>query len=387
MATVLLLLGMAMASALLAQYIRVPYTVLLVALGLLLNLAGVEPGFTLDRDLILHVFLPLLLFEAALQVDLALLRESLLPIAVLAIPGVAVSATLVAALLRASLGLDLAVAALFGAIVSATDPVAVLATFKRLRLPRQLAMVVEGESVLNDGTALVLFTLLLPAAQGGSVQPLLLLAKFAGVLVGGLVVGAAMGWLGGRVVRLFTDHLTELTLSALVAYGSFLLAERLAVSGVIASVVAGLVFTRADPEGLTAPARELLTDVWEFAAFVANSLLFLLIGLKVGLRELGGLPRALFWAVLATLAARAFVVYGAALLLRGVRRPFLWRHGTVIFWSGLRGALGIALALSLPADLPERDLLLRLTAGVVVFTIIVQGVTVAPLLRWLRPQG
>ncbi len=384
MAGVLLLLGLAMASALFVQYVRVPYTVALVVLGLALGAAGVRPGLQLDPDLILHVFLPLLLFEAALPVDLRLLRDSLSAIAVLAIPGVIVSAAVIGLLLWRLTGLDLGVAALFGAMVSATDPVAVLATFRRMKLPEKLAMVVEGESVLNDGTALVLFTLLLPAARGGAFEPGKLAVQFVAVLAGGVLTGAIVGWLGARCVALLEDHLAQLATSVLVAYGSFLLAERLQASGVIATVTAGLVFASAGARRLQPAARELLDDVWAFAAFLANSLLFLLIGLHVGPTDLHGVAGDLAWAVAATMLARLLVVYGAGLVLRLLGRPFLWRHGALVFWSGLRGALAIALALSLPADLPRRDLLLRLTAGVVMFTLLAQGLTIAPLLRRLR---
>ncbi|HLZ70301.1 MAG TPA: cation:proton antiporter [Dehalococcoidia bacterium] len=384
---VLLLLGLAMASALLVQYVRVPYTVVLVVLGLALGVADVKPGFALDRDLILHVFLPLLLFEAALLVDLRLLRDALTPIAVLAVPGVIVSTLIIGLLLWRLTGLNLALAALFGAMVSATDPVAVLATFKRLKISEKLALVVEGESVLNDGTALVLFTLLLPAARGGVFRPLNVGLQFVGVLAGGLLVGAVMGWLGARCAALLEDHLAQLAVSALVAYGAFLLAERLQVSGVIATVTAGLVFAADGAERLQPAARELLHEVWEFAAFLANSLLFLLIGLKVGPTNLRGVTGDLAWAVAATLLARLLVVYGSGVLLRWCGRPFLWRHGALVFWSGLRGALAIALALSLPLDLPQHDLLLRLTAGVVLFTLLAQGLTIAPLLRRLEASS
>ena len=371
----LLLLGLAMASALLVQYVRVPYTVVLVVVGLVLGTAGVRLGLDLDRDLILHVFLPLLLFDAALHVDLELLRDSWVPIVLLAVPGVVLSTLAIALILNRAIGLAIGVAALFGALISATDPVAVLATFKRVHLPAKLAMVVEGESVLNDGTALVLFTLLLPVAL-----------QFVGVLAGGIAVGVATGLLGARAVQLLQDHLAELALSMLIAYGSYLLAERLAVSGVIATVTAGLVFATRGTRGLTEPARELLTDVWEFGAFLANSLLFLLIGLRVSLRDFGGLGVGLAWAIGATVLSRVLVVYGFGVLLHWCRRPVLLRHVHVVFWSGLRGALTIALALSLPPDLANRDLLLRLAAGVVLFTLLVQGATVEPLLRAVQQR-
>jgi len=384
MAGILFLLGIAMASALVVQRVRLPYTIVLVFVGLVLGSAGVHPGFDLDRDLILHVFLPLLLFEAALRVDLGVLREAWLPIVVLAVPGVVLSTMIVGVGLHLLIGIGLGSAVLFGALISATDPVAVLAAFKRLEIPEKLAMVVEGESVLNDGTALVLFTMLLPVANGASVNPVRLPLQFVGVLLGGLGVGAVIGWLGGQVVRLLNDHLAEITLSALIAYGSFLAAERLQVSGVIATVSAGLVFASQGSGGLSRPARELLVDVWEFGAFVGNSLLFLLIGLKVHLRQFGGIWDDLLWAAAITLVARFIAVYGFALLLRWFGRPFLSRQALLVAWSGLRGALGIALALSLPGELVDGQLLLRLAAGVILFTLLAQGLTLEPLLRRLH---
>ncbi|MHB8574081.1 MAG: cation:proton antiporter [Dehalococcoidia bacterium] len=382
MAGILLLLGLAMAGALLARAIRVPYTVVLVVLGLVLGVAGVQPGLNLDRDLILHVFLPLLLFEASLQVDLTVLWQTLAPIALLAVPGVVLSALLIGAALHVTTGLAFAGACLFGALISATDPVAVLALFKRLHAPAQLAMLVEGESVVNDGTALVLFTLLLPVARGAGFSLGPVAVRFIAVLAGGIAVGAVCGWVGAIVVRWFDDHLAELTVSALVAYGSFLLAERLNVSGVIGTVVAGLVFSTFARHGLTEAARESLIDLWEFGAFVANSLLFILLGLKVSAADLFAQGGDLAWALLAALIARAAIVYGLALLLRWRRRPLMWRYNHLVFWSGLRGALAIALALSLPPEFSSSRLLLRLTAGVVLFTLLVQGATVEPLLRW-----
>lgn len=382
MAGLLVLLGMAMASALLVQYVRLPYTVVLVVFGLAAGTAGLRPGFAVDRDLILHVFLPLLLFEAALHVDLGVLRDTWVPIALLAIPGVVVSMLLVGAALRLGIGLALAPAMLLGALVSATDPVAVLATLRRLKMPHRLLMLVEGESVLNDATALVLFTLLLPVAQGGSFDALAVGGRFLFVLVGGIAIGAAAGWLGARAASLLEDHLAELTLSALIAYGSFLVAERLGVSGVIATVTCGLVFASLGWSGLTQPARNLLTDVWEFAGFLANSLLFLLIGVNVSLGDLWTARGEVALAVLATLLARAVVVYGFGLALGLAGRPFVRRNSHLVFWSGLRGALTLALALSLPDEVPAHALLLQLAAGVVLFTLLVQGVTIEPLLRW-----
>jgi CPA1 family monovalent cation:H+ antiporter len=381
MAALLLLLGLALGSALLVQYLPVPYTVALVVVGLLLGLAHLQLGITLSRDLVLHVFLPLLLFEAALHLDPRVLRGTLLAVVLLAVPGVLVSMLVIGWGLHTVTSVSLSTAVLFGALVSATDPVAVLAAFKRLRVPAPLAVLVEGESILNDGTALVLFSLLLPVAQGHAFQAGLAVVQFLGVVLGGVAVGALTGVLGAYVARFFSDHLAELTLSALVAYGSYLLAERLALSGVIACVGAGMVFTVRSETTLTPTSRALLSDVWEFAAFVANSLLFVLIGLTVAAHDYQAVWRELLWAVALTLLARLVIVYGIGLLLRWVGRPLLWRSRLVVFWSGLRGPLIVALAVSLPADVAQGQLLFRLTAGVVLFTLLVQGSTIELLLR------
>jgi CPA1 family monovalent cation:H+ antiporter len=376
-----------MATALLVRYIAIPYTVALVSVGLLLALLGVHSSIHLDRDLIVDGFLPLLLFEATLPVDFRALRQALPGIVVLAVPGVILSTLIVGALLHRAIGVPLAAAALFGALISATDPVAVLALFRELRLPRPLTMLVEGESVLNDGTALVLFSLLLPAAAGGAFSLASVGIQFVYVVVAGLVIGAACGAVGSAAVSLTDDHLVELGLTVLLAYGSFLVAQALAVSGVVACVTAGLVFTSRSERALSSTAQELLRDVWEFAAFLANSLLFLLIGLLVSIPDLARSAPAVGWAILAAVLARVVVVYGLSVPLQFARRPLLAAHRHLVFWSGLRGALAIALVLSLPGTFPLRDLFLRLTLGVVLFTLLVQGLTIRPLMRIvLRPS-
>lgn len=386
MAGVLLLLGIAMAGALLAERLPIPYTVLLVVAGVAAGLAGLQPALHLDRDLILQVFLPLLLFQSALQVDTELVRDALPAIVLLAVPGVLLSTVIIAAALTATTNLPWRSAALLGALVSATDPVAVTAVFKRLHAPANLAIVIEGESVLNDATALALFALLLPLAQGGHAGIIQLAVQFVVVLAGGIGIGAAVGWAGGQFTRLYQNHLPELALSAIVAYGSYLLAERVGASGVIAAVAAGLAFSRYSAPNLTQQASELLSDVWEFAAFLANSLLFLLIGVSVRLTALADAGTALLWTVAAALVARLVVVYLCGALLAARRSMLLLRNGFVVFWSGLRGGLAIALALSLPTDFAQRDLFLRITLGVVLFTLLVQGGTLRPLLHRIRPR-
>ncbi|MGI8550382.1 MAG: cation:proton antiporter [Dehalococcoidia bacterium] len=387
MTTLLFLLGIAMALALVVRYLHIPYTVALVIVGILLGGLGVYAPIRCDHDLIVDGFLPLLLFEASLQVELPELRHALPTIVALAVPGVILSALIVGALLHLTAGLPFALALLFCALIAATDPVAVVATFRELHLPKPLTMLVEGESVLNDGTALVLFSILLPAAQGRSVDFRLAALQFVTVSIGGLLIGTVAGWLGAVLVNYTDDHLVELGLTVLLAYGSYLVAEQIGVSGVIACVSAGLTFTPRSEGTISEAARDILTDVWEFAAFLANTLLFLLMGFLVSLSDLARSVQTVAWAIVATLLARAIVVYGLSVPLQLGHRPKLREHQHIVFWSGLRGALAIALALSLPDSFAQRDLFLRLTFGVVLFTLLIQGLTVRLLIQAvLRPE-
>ena len=248
-------------------------------------------------------------------------------------------------------------------------------------------MLVEGESVLNDGTALVLFTLLLPAATGAAFTLPAVGGQFVYVVLGGLAIGGTCGVLGSAVIRLTNDHLVELGLTVLLAYGSFLVAEALGFSGVIACVTAGLVFTARSDQALSATAQELLRDVWEFAAFLANSLLFLLMGLLVSLPDLQKSALAIAWAIGATVLARVVVVYGLSVPLQFARHPLPLAHQHLVFWGGLRGALALALVLSLPGSFPLRELFLQLTLGVVLFTLLVQGLTIRPLIGLVFPSN
>lgn len=370
-----------MATAILVRHLAIPYTVALVLIGLLLGTLGVHSSIRLSRGLIIDGFLPLLLFEGALRVDLKVLRRALLGIIVLAGPGIIVSALIVAAVLQRVSSLSLAEAALFGAFISATDPVAVLAIFRRLQLPKPLTMLIEGESVLNDGTAIVLFGILLPAAQGQSLSLLPAAGQFFAVVLGGVAVGVACGWVMVWLEGLTDDHLIELALTVLLAYGSFLIAQELQVSGVIACAVAGLTFAARSGSHLSDGARERLQDMWEFGAFLVNSLLFVLIGLLVSVVDLARNFELIGWAILATLVARLIVVYGFGLLLQLGRLAIVPRFRFLVFWGGLRGAVPIAMALSLPASFPYDTLFLSLTVGVVLFTLLAQGLSLRPLIH------
>jgi CPA1 family monovalent cation:H+ antiporter len=379
--------------AVIVKRVRVPYTVALVLAGLVLGLLPHLSGVVLTPELILLVFLPILLFEGSYNLEAHRLRRNLAPVVLLAVPGVLLGAGATAALVHWALGLQWQVALLFGALVSATDPIAVLALFRELGAPRRLATIVEGESLFNDGTAFVLFTILLAAITEGGFSLADGLEAFAREVAGALVLGSAIGFGGSLLLRVVDDYLLEITATFVAAYAAFLLAERFHFSQVIAVVMAGLFFGNyGSATAMSERTNYAVSVTWEFAGFLANSLIFLLIGLAI---EPGTLNDT-WWVVLiafgASLAGRALSVYTLSPLLRGdMSLPLPFRH--VLLWGGLRGALSLALVLSLPLTLadgspfPNRSLLQAMTFGVVGASLLLQGLTMGPFLRRLGLVG
>lgn len=386
---VLLLIASGVAMA--TRWIRVPYTLALVIVGLLISPMHFLPVVHISPELILLIFLPALLFEAAWNLKLEHLRENLWPILLMAVPGVSISVAIIGVILHYSIHLPWTTALLFGAMISATDPVSVLAIFRKLGLPKRLTTIVEGESLFNDGTAVVVFNIILAIASGATAETsfggiaLNSLREFFMVVFGGLAVGAIVGIIASALTARFDDHLLEITLTTIAAYGSFLGAEGLHVSPVIAVLTAGLILGGYGREkGMSPTTQVAVNSFWEYAAFVVNSLVFLLIGLEIQMTTLLENAATIVWAVLAMLAARLIAVYGLTPLANqfSLPLPFKWQH--VLFWGGLRGSLSIALALSLPLTLPYRAQLIALIFGTVIFSLLAQGLTIAPLLRWLR---
>ncbi len=373
------------------RFVRLPYTVALVVAGVMLALAPNAPYVALTPGIILTIFLPVLLFHGAYNLDLDDVRANLSPIALLAVPGVAATTGLVGVALHAGAGFSWSEALLFGAIVSATDPVAVLAIFGEVGAPRRLATIVNGESLFNDGTALVLFATILAAATSGTVSAGATIERFVVEVVGALALGTVVAVMGGTVVQRIDDALIETTITLIMAYGGYLLADRLGVSGTIETATAGLLMGARGPRVMSPTTRLQARATWEFLDFVANSLLFLLVGLQlrdlatVTVRHLGvaALWQPLLVAIVAVLIARAVVVWAVSLgLERGKGRlPRAWR--IVITWAGLRGAVSLAAALSLPVNLPGRDLLLALTFGTVLFTLLAQGLSIRAVMERL----
>ena len=383
-----------------AQRWRVPYTVILVLTGLatgailrnvrLVDFDGLAAlaQIQLTPRLVLNLLLPALIFEATLHIEARALRQTLVPIALLAIPGVALTAGLVGLLIAFGIGLDWQTAFLFGALIAATDPIAVLSIFRRIGAPRELELLVEGESIFNDGTAVVLTNVLKTAIIAGSFSWLNGGLEFVGVVAGGVIIGLIAGAIVVRVLSTVNDHLIEITLTTILTYGTFLIAESLHVSGIIAVTSAGLVLGNIGARYYMSPTTRLaLLNFWEYAAFLINSVIFLLIGLQINLLELLQKPLPLLIAVVAVLLARAVVVYGLGLtILPFVKKlPTTWLHA--VYWAAPRGAVSLAIVFALPVELPARNLLIDLTFGVVLFTLLLQTLTMETLLRRLGITG
>jgi CPA1 family monovalent cation:H+ antiporter len=378
-----LLLGAALLG-LLARRVRLPYAVALVLGGLLVAQSGLVAVPRLEPGLVLFVFLPPLLFDAAFRFDVKALRAVARPILLLAVPGTVVTAVVVGGILALALRLPLAEAFLFGSIVAATDPVAVVAVFQRLGVSSRLGAMIEGESLVNDGVAITLYTALVGLALTGTLDLPHALVFFGQEVLGGVIVGALLGLAFSRLTSMVDDHLVEMTLSTALAYGSFLAAQALHTSGPLACVTAGFIHGSYGREvGMSETARRLLDDLWEYLGFLANGLVFLLVGFSANVTSLLAQAPAVVTAIVAVLVARILIVAVPALAIPRRQGVTTWAERTVLIWGGLRGALTVALALALPPDAPARGLLIDMAFGVVLFTLVVQGLTLPLVIRLL----
>ncbi len=369
--------------AIAVRRLRIPYTVALVVVGLLLT--TLRPiKLSLTSELILALLVPPLAFEAAFKINFRDLQRNFPIILLLTVPGVLLTMFIVGGLLAWLTPIALPVALVFGALISATDPVAVVALFRAVGAPKRLVVLVEAESLLNDGTAIVIFNLAIVAALTGAFSLLGGLADFLRVSAGGLAVGLILGWLIARVIAQIDDYLIETTLTTVLAFGAYLIAEWLHFSGVLAVVAAGLVCGSLGPKGMSPTTRIVLFNFWEYVAFLANSFVFLLIGLQVNIPTLAVHWLPVLLAVAAVLISRAAVTYSLGWLGSRLGEPFPLRWLHVMNWGGLRGAIALALVLTLPAGIgPDRELLQVMAFGVVLFTLVVQSVSMKPLLRRL----
>lgn len=369
------------------KYLRLPYTIALVTVGLFVGILRIFPEIRLSEELIFLLILPPLLFEGALNMDIGSLRENIKPISLLAFGGVLLSVLVTGYILHILLQLPVTIALLFGAMITPTDPVSVLATFKELGVPKKLSTILEGESILNDGTGIVIFSIILEMVKSGGFETMGIVEgvlTFLFVVIGGAVVGFAIGYLAYRLLVYIDDHQIEVTITLIIAFGTFLLAENMHVSGVIAVVVAGLIIGNYGKYFSMSPStRVTLITFWGFLVFVVNSIVFLLIGIDIHFDKIVAYHQAIFLAIPAVLIGRAIAVYPILAFSDSFFRsktPSSWKH--VVFWGGLHGTIPVALALSL-ADVPYRDLIASMVFGTVLFSLVFQGLSLEFMVRKL----
>jgi CPA1 family monovalent cation:H+ antiporter len=393
--TLVILFAIATSVAITVRWFRIPYTAGLVLAGLLLGLWHVVAPPHLTRDLLFAVFLPGLIFEAAFNIDVLAVRSSWMTIGALAVPGVVMAIALtgigtVAAMHGLDAGLHFSVrdGLIFGAVVAATDPIAVVALFKQLRVPTRLATLVEGESLFNDGTSIVLLALLLSYTAGQESSWGHMVLRFGAVVGGGAVVGLAAGLLASYLISHIDDAMIEITITVIAAYGSFALAEQVDGSGVIATVVTGMLCGDHARRSHMSPTTQVAVNVfWEYIAFALNSVVFLLIGFEVHLPTLGVAWLEIGVVYLVVLIARGIVVALTTTALRRTRERMSPSWNAILIWGGLRGALSMVLVLALPSTLPNRDLLITLTFGIVLLSILMQGLSMQWLLTRVGVAG
>jgi CPA1 family monovalent cation:H+ antiporter len=384
-----LLLFIACIVAIVTRKIGLPYSAGLVAAGIMLSLSGYRAGFTLTPELIFTILLPPLVFEAALHLRWDQFRREAPLVLTLAFGGTLLSALVVAAGMHWLAHWSWQAALLFGALIAATDPVSVIAMMKEQTADKRLRFVIESESLVNDGAAAVLFALVAAWIAGGAVDSgtvtLSLVETVGGGVACGIVVAFGLLLIAGRS----DDHLVETTITMLAAYGSFLLAEKIGVSGVLATLAAGmLVGNWRSGRQLTERGREAMVRFWDFAAFLANSVIFLLIGSREATQPIASylLPAAI--GIVLVLLGRAAAIYPIAFLFGRTALRLDWMTRHILFWGGLRGGLAMALALAAPAALAEHEELISVAFAVVAFSIFVQGLTMPRLLRkaWVDQQ-
>ena len=395
---ILLLLSIAVVAGIFFRKIRIPYTIGLFLVGVAIiaiskNISGIENlfNFVLSSEMILFLFLPPIVFEAAFHINKRLMSETFAPIIILAIPGVIFSALIIGCIVGYATPVPLMYAMLFGALISATDPVSVIALFKNIGAPARLTTILEGESVFNDASALVTFSLVLGIISAGTFDIYTIIYGTESILwsfFGGILTGIFTGFLiGGLIALSGKNAIISSVITMLVAYASYLLADSLfRVSGIIAVLTAGLIVGWFSSIWLKKEERKGLSDFQDFSSYLANSLIFLLIGIttanilavyRADTELLLLIPVALV-AIFVSRAAVVYILSGIMNLFKGKDYiPLNYQHA--LFWGGLRGAVAIALALSISEEMPFRDEIVMMTVGVVLFTVIVNGTTTKPL--------
>lgn len=380
----IILLLVATGVALVTQWLRIPYVTGLVLAGLpITELLSRRIG--LDPSLVLNLFLPILIFEAAINTDVSRLRSTFKPIALLAGPGAVLSSAIIAVLLKLGLGLDWISALLVGVILANTDTVSMIAVFKEIPVPSRLSTIVEGETLFNDAAALVSFNLILTVYSTGSLTIVEGIQELLFVALGGSVVGLVLGYLSIPIFVRLNDPLSSLLLTVAVALGTFQVGQFLGVSGAVAVVMAGLIFGNVGlSRSTSASDRITLLSFWEYASFGVNTFIFLLIGIEINPVMLLTILPAVLLAVLAYQIGRVITVYPLLAGLRWIDRPIPLRWQHVLFIGNIKGSLSMALALSIPLTLPERERLIAIVFGAVLISLVGQGLSLPWLVKRLK---
>lgn len=379
----ILLLLIATAVALVTQRLRISYVAGLVLAGLpITDLLSRRIG--LDPFLVLNLFLPILIFEAAINTDISRLRSTFKPIALLAGPGSVFSAAIIAVLVKFGLGLDWIPALLVGVILANTDTVSMIAVFKEIRVPSRLSTIVEGETLFNDAAALVTFNLLLVIYATGTISTTQVIKEVLIVALGGGLVGAVLGYLCLPIYVRLRDPLSSLLLTVALALGAFQLGQFLGVSGAVAVVIAGLVFGNLGlPRSASASDRITLISFWEYAGFIVNTFIFLLIGIEINPLTLWQTLPSIVLVILAYQLGRILSVYSLLWVLRRIDRPIPLRWQHILILGNIKGSLSMALAVAIPLTLTGRELIIELVFGAVLFSLVIQGLALPWLIKKL----
>ena len=383
-----LLVLVIVAVAIIARRLRLPYTVGLVVAGVSLGLVPGNEHLVLTRELIFSFLLPPLVFEAAVNLHWRQLKLDLPFVILLATVGLALSAGIVGLGMHYLAGWPIVSCSIFAVLISATDPVSVIAAFKESGRTGRIQMLVESESLLNDGTAAVAFSIALAAAMGHQVTVQHVILQFFMIAGGGILAGALVAGLGLFLIGKADDPLIEIVITLAMAYGAFLLAEHYQLSGVLATLTAGLMAANLGSlESFSEKGRAAVDSFWEFAAFAANSIVFLLIGVRATRVPITSEPAMVALAILLVLAGRAISVYALSAAVKGTNWKVNGPGQHLLVWGGLRGALALALVLGVPDSVPMSAAITVVTLGVVVFSVVFQGITIGPFIKRATTEG
>ncbi|MDN4523323.1 cation:proton antiporter [Fictibacillus fluitans] len=391
---ILTLLGISITVIGIAKFAGKPYPIALVLTGLILGLADIRfldetktfiTQSHIFQAIIISLFLPILLGDAAIKLPYKDLKEERKPVALLAMGGTFLTFLVVGFASYWLLDMPVVAAFTFGALMSATDPISVISIFKSLGVSKRMVTIIEGESLFNDGVAVVFFQIsslyLLSFIDSGWIglgQGIIMFLKFS---IGGLLLGIILGYLFSQIIRLYDDYPLEIAFSTMLFFGSYFIAEHLHISGVIAVVVGGIIFGNYGARiGMSEITKTNINSFWDSITLIANSLIFLMIGLEIKNIDLTDMWKPIIVSIIIVIVSRTLAVYATLGFIKNIDQ----KAKLLLNWGGLRGSLSIALALSLPSSFPGKEEILALTFGVVLFSLLIQGLSIESLIKKLN---